>query len=354
MRSFRAALCVAVLALCGAALPLSSANAGEAGPRYRDTVRGGIASAANSVITCGDAVVPGAAACSDIQAGGAGRGGEYATAYIDVDDDPNTYNSSRAELRLPPGAEVAYARLYWGGNIRVGEQKPRQDNGRVLFAEPGGSYKEVRADDADVLPVEAPGYEGFVASAEVTDLIRHHAAGTYTVGQVNVAMGHSETGGWGGWALVVAYEDADEPLRELAVLDGFPAFDEGRQAVEATLRGLRVAPGGAGSLGVVAFGGDRGQTGDAVTVRGDEGSTVRLSDAVNPAFDVMNSTISGYGQPVAQGREPAHVTTLSFDADVFDLGEALAEGPGRLRVGFTSGDDAYQLGALFLQAEARR
>jgi hypothetical protein len=351
MRSIRAALCVAILALCGAALPYG-AHAADAEPRYRATVRGGLAVAANSVITCGDAAVPEAAPCADTQAGGGGRGGEYAMDYIDVDDDANTYNSSRAELRLPDGAQVAYARLYWGANIRVGEQKPPEDSGRVLVAEPGGRYKEVLAESSEVHAVEAPGYQSFVASAEVTDLVRYSQPGAYTVGQVNVAMGHSETGGWGGWALVVAYEDADEPLRELAVLDGLPVLDGAAPAAELTVDGLRIAPGAAGGLGVVAFGGDRGQDGDGVTVRADGGPGVELGDGANPASDVMNSTISGGGEPVAEGREPAYANTLGFDADVLDIGEALGEGPGELRVRFTSGRDTYQLGVVFLQAEA--
>ncbi|MGP3967805.1 DUF3344 domain-containing protein [Streptomyces sp. 6N223] len=363
MRSIRAALCVAVLVLCGAALP-HHANAypdvyaqpdadADAEPRYRETVHGGVAVAANSVITCGDPAVPDAAPCADTQAGGVGRGGEYAMDYIDVDDDRNTYNSSRAELRLPAGAEVAYARLYWGANIRVGEQKPPEDNARVLIAEPGGAYKEVVAESAEVHAIEAPGYQSFVASAEVTDLVRYSSPGAYTVGQVNVAMGHSETGGWGGWALVVAYEDADEPLRELAILDGLPALDGSGRAAEVTVDGLRIAPDAAGGLGVVAFGGDRGQAGDGVTVRPDGGEDVELGDAANPAYDVMNSTISGGGEPVAEGREPAHANTLGFDADVLDLGAALTGGPEELRLRFTSGRDAYQLGAVFLQADAR-
>lgn len=349
MRSLQAALCVALLALCGALAP-QPATADVAGQehriRYQDTVHGGFATAANSVVTCGEATAPDAAPCEEAQAGGPGRGADYTVAYVDVDDDENTYNSSRAELRLPPGAEVVYARLYWGANIRVGEQKPRQDNNRVLFAEPNGRYKEVLAADGDVVSVRTDGYESFVASAEVTDLMRHVGSGTYTVGQVNAASGSSPAGGWGGWALVVAYEDADEPLRDLALLDGFPALTAGQPALAVDVEEPRVTPESSARLGLVAFGGDRGRAGDAVTVLG----AGPLSDAANPANDVMNSTISDRGAQLTAGREPAYRNTLGLDADVLDLDPAPREGPLRLR--FSAGGDPYQLGAVFLQADA--
>ena len=119
---------------------------------------------------------------------------------------------------------MTYARLYWGGNLRVGEQKPPKDNGRVLIAEPGGAYKEVLADTV-VGHRAAHGADAFQASADVTQLVRDSGQGLYTVAQVNVAKGRSAAGAWGGWTLVVAYENPAEPLRDLSVWDGFDALD---------------------------------------------------------------------------------------------------------------------------------
>jgi hypothetical protein len=116
--------------------------------------------------------------------------------YIDVDNDPNTCNSSRAELRLPEGAEVTYARLYWGGNLRIGEQKPPRDSRRVLIAEPGGAYKAVLADSVIGHRV-ARGADAFQASADVTKPVRTSGSGLYTVAQANVARGRSSAAGPG-------------------------------------------------------------------------------------------------------------------------------------------------------------
>ncbi|MDT0318145.1 DUF3344 domain-containing protein [Streptomyces millisiae] len=335
--------------------PLASAAAGEASSipfaeRYHAVQHGGVVRAANSAITCGRAVLDTAPTCEDAQGGAAALGGQYEMAYIDVDSDPNTYNSSRAELRLPPGSRVTHARLYWGANIRVGEHKPPEDNGRVLIAEPGGQYKELLADSV-IGHRDTGDQAAFFASADVTELVRWSRPGDWTVAQINVAMGHSAAGGWGGWTLVVAYENPAEPLREITLWDGFVPVDGDGAVADVRIPELAAAAGGHGSLGVVAGGGDPGRSGDTVTVRADDGRAALLGDDANPVGDVMNSTIADHGRAATQ-REPAHANTLGFDSDVLDVSDALADGAGALDVRFGSAEHDYQLGAVFLQVDA--
>lgn len=325
--------------------------------RYHAVQHGGIARAANSAITCRTPEVAKAATCASVQKGGRGVNSDYEMFYVDEDDDPNTYNSSRAHLALPANSRVTYARLYWGGNLRVGEQKPPKDNGRVLIAEPGGRYKEVLA-DTRTAHRDAAGADAFQASADITPLVRHSRSGLWTVAQVNVAMGHSEVGAWGGWTLVVAYENSAEPLRQLALWDGFETLDATRTRQEVTLAGLRIPARAKGTAGFVAYDGDRGATGDALNVRTDEGKPHSLHDATNPAADVMNSTIGNPG-PAVQ-RQPAHLNTLGYDSDVVDISSALVSGTTSLSFRFetekpgTSDNPGYFLGVLFVQADTRR
>lgn len=270
--------------------------------------------------------------------------------YIDVDRDPNTYNSSRGEVRVPPGARVSYARLYWGGNLRVGEQKPPKDNGRVLIAEPGGAYKEVLADTVVGHRV-ARGADAFQASADVTELVRSSGSGLYTVAQVNVAMGRSAAGAWGGWTLMVAYENAAEPLRHLAMWDGFDALARGG--------GQRVGPvtmtlpeRARGTVGLVAYDGDRGNRGDSLTVSTGRGPAVPLGNAANPRDDVLNSTISEPAA-LATGRTPAYSNTLGYDSDVLELGDEIRRGGDQLAFRIVSQRDAAWVGALFVAVDAK-
>ncbi|MEV6314906.1 DUF3344 domain-containing protein [Streptomyces sp. NPDC051776] len=358
-RGGRYALCALSAVAVAVALPQSVAvpaeNEASQVPfveRYRAVQHGGIVRAANASVTCESAVTKTSASCAQVQKGGAGRNNNYEMTYVDVDKDPNTYNSSRAELRLPKNANVTYARLYWGGNLLAGEQKPSKDNGRVLLAEPGGDYKEVRA-DTTMGHRTAEGADAYAASADVTEIVRYSGPGAFTVGQVNSAKGHSSPGTYGGWTLVVAYSDPSSPLRTLSVWDGFQTVNADRPDYFLELEELNVPAKGKGSLGLVAYDGDRGLGSNALGVAADEGKPVMLRDTANPADDAMNSTISTNGKTAA-GRQPAHVNTLGYDSDVFDVTSAFKTGAEDLTVGFGTNKDGYHLGALFLQADARR
>ncbi|WP_251073079.1 DUF3344 domain-containing protein [Streptomyces sp. ISL-43] len=323
--------------------------------RYQAVQHGGLVRASNSSIGCRKEESSQAEPCAAVNKGAAGANSDYEMFYDEVDKDPDTYNSTRAELKVPQAAKVSYARLYWGGNLRVGEQKPPEDNGRVLVAEPGGAYKEVLADTVIGHRSDAAG-DAYQASADVTPLVRKGGAGMWTVAQLNIAMGHSDMGAWGGWTLVVAYEHPQEPVRRVSIWDGFEGLAEGAgeaagETVEIT--GLDAGPGASGRAGFVAYDGDRGTLGDSLTVTADSGRRISLSDGENPFNDVMNSTITEFGHH-SFVRQPEHLNNLGYDADVFDLSPALSGGARSLTFGFTGESQGQFLGVLFVQTDARR
>jgi hypothetical protein len=318
--------------------------------RYHAVQHGGIASAANSSITCRSAV-GNAASCGSVQKGAAGRNSDYKMFYSDIDRDPNTYNSTRATLRMPKNSRVSYARLYWGGNLRVGEVKPAKDNGRVLIAEPGGEYRAVRADTVHKQR-RADGADAYQASANVTSLVRGSGPGKYTVAQLNVAMGHSKAGAWGGWTMVVAYENSKSPRRQLSVWDGLVSSGAHSRGLPVASRGMNFPANSKGSVGVVGYDGDRGSAGESFTLAANKRAGTRLSNSANPADDTFNSTITDRGNQVS-GRSPAHRNTLGYDSDIFDARQALRPGGNRLMFRFAPGRDDYLLGALFAQVGTR-
>ncbi|WUN80970.1 DUF3344 domain-containing protein [Streptomyces erythrochromogenes] len=320
--------------------------------RYQAVQHGGLVRASNSGISCRKEESPQAEPCAEVKRGAAGVNSEFEMFYSEVDKDPDTYNSTRAELKVPQGAKVSYARLYWGGNLRVGEQKPPQDNGRVLVAEPGGAYKEVLADTVMGHRTDA-GSDAYQASADVTPLVRKGGAGMWTVSQLNIAMGHSEVGAWGGWTLVVAYEHPQEPLRRISLWDGFESLAARAGDGTVEIEGVDAPAGSAGRAGVVAYDGDRGTLGDSLTVTAASGRRVSLSDGENPFNDVMNSTITEFGGQ-SFVRQPDHMNNLGYDADVFDLSPALSGGARSLRFRFTGESQGHFLGVLFVQTDARR
>ncbi|MDT9684863.1 DUF3344 domain-containing protein [Streptomyces sp. TRM76323] len=357
----RGIVCVLFCAALAAALPAAAAPPMKEQPRipfaqrYYKLQHGGLVRAANSAITCRKSAANDWAAeipCLSARGGkGDAANHRYDMFYTDVDDDPNTFNSSRAELVLPKNAQVTYARLYWGGNLRVGEQKPPKDNGRVLVAEPGGSYKDVLADSV-IGHRTANGADAFQATADVTELVRNSGPGMYTVAQVNVAMGRSAVGAWGGWTLVVAYAKKDAPLRHLSLWDGFETLAEGRRSFRVETGRMRVPMGGSGRLGMITYDGDRDIAGDSVAFEPHPRRTVPLTDSANAPDGALNSTITDFGEARIR-REPDHRNTLGYDSDVIDLSPALRRGASDTAVRIGAARDYLWLGALFVEADAR-
>ena len=269
------------------------------------------------------------------------------------DADPNvTLNSSSATLTLPPGAEVRFAGLYWAGTTATGisgstpAPHPENEN-KVMFKVPGASaYTQVMATQVDTLSSST--FSGFYQSfLDVTGQVQQAGNGTYDVGDIQAASGQRA---WAGWSLVVAYRDPAEPLRDLTIWDGFQSVGSGA-SVSIPVSGFKTPLTGTvkTDLGFVAWEGDRGITGDrgsiTDTTPGHAGAAHQLSDAVNPATNLFNSSISRHGVETTT-RSPSYSNTLGVDEDVFDVGSTLGNGATSASISLTSTGDVYAPGAV--------
>jgi uncharacterized repeat protein (TIGR01451 family) len=319
-------------ALC-TVLPLAVANAAERPfePRFSTNVNGQITSAANALLQCPNDTVDGGlnAQCNQARAGtNARNNNSMDMRMIDVDSDPSTFNSSRADLALPSGYEVLFAGLYWtadtsrgdvikGTNGFVGAPSAAPNAaalGQVLFTVPGAaSSTAVTASSLDQATSKEYG-----AFADVTALVRSAGPGTYTVANVQAGTGGNRGGGW---TLLVAYADADEPLRNLAVSDGFLKV-AGQALVSIPLSGFKTPSGGAvkTEVGVTAYEGDAGATGDYLTL-----DDQRLVDAVHPDNNTENSTIASLGSLVTT-KSPDWKNQLGYDSSFFAADGILGNG----------------------------
>ncbi len=330
----RAILLVAVVL---AAVAAGGASAAPFAPRVSLDVHGDVTMAANTVLTC-PAADP---ACAAAQAGGAGQNNGFAMTRVDADGDPTTFDSSRATLDLPAGAIVRFAGLYWGARLDGGPgggpaPDPSSAN-RVRLAAPGSAYVAVAGATTGTGTVA--GGAGYQAFADVTALVGAGGAGSYSVANVQAGTGR---GAWGGWALVVAYEDPGLPLRNLTVSDGYQPVIAGRPPVTVPITGITAPAGGTVSarVGVVAYEGDRGYTGDAVRLDG-----VLLSGALNPANDFMRGEISLLGVDPGR-RAPDYANQLGLDASVVDAAGVLPNGATGATVSLATTGDDYALGVL--------
>ena len=119
--------------------------------------------------------------------------------------------------------------------------------------------------------------------------------------------------------LVIVYEDALAPMRNLTLFDGLAMItgSGNNNVVDVPISGFLTPPLGPVDLqlGVVAFDGDRGEDGDQLGFNG-TGAVEYISDATHELNNAFNSTHSTNGT-MNPWRQPAFNNTLGHDANVF-------------------------------------
>ncbi|MDR1007744.1 MAG: hypothetical protein LBL65_04170 [Campylobacteraceae bacterium] len=171
--------------------------------------------------------------------------------YLDMDSDPSTYNSVMARLSTPAGSKVVWAGLFWTGMVDRNSPKwfkrhqapyrsytdknTYEDNSfgveKILLKIPGsGSYQDVYAQE--LIYVNGDGAAMFGAYKDITSVINAQSAdGEYWVANFRGSAGLNEIGNYGGWSMVIIYEeDPENPdiegiFRNLSVFNGFGRVD---------------------------------------------------------------------------------------------------------------------------------
>jgi large repetitive protein len=322
-------------------LTRASADVRQMPKRYTATVRGDMRLVGNTLLTCKQ--TPGyAASCSGAQNGsGDGINDKFNMVYVDVDGDPATFNASRATLEVPNGAQVAFAGLYWGGNLTAGingQSAPAPANATsVLLKAPGGAYVPISG--VLVGTDETTGQSRtYAAFADVTALVRQ--SGEYWVGNVQAGTGVRDDAGasgglFAGWGLVVVYRDNRLPLRSFNVWDAYFRVAEnttGQVRVDdfiTPLNGQFRA-----QIGTIVFEGDRGLPGDSLRLE-----SSLISNGLSSQSNVFNGTVSALGAEVP--RFPAYVNQLGIDVDTFDASAVLANGATTAQITLPTTADNY-------------
>src|SRR5262249_19602256 len=119
-------------------------------------------------------------------------------------------------------------------------------------------------------------------------------------------------GSYAGWSLVVAYSAPGDPARNLTVFNGFAVQASTDPALNIPISGFDAPSSGVvnAKVGVVAYEGDLGTTGDSMALNGKQ-----LSDAVPPANNFFNAGISNLGV-LQTAKNPNYVNQMGFDAKV--------------------------------------
>ncbi|MBK7374550.1 MAG: T9SS type A sorting domain-containing protein [Chitinophagaceae bacterium] len=256
--------------------------------------------------------------------------------YFDMKLDGNTvnatFNSSSADLVMPSGTNtVRFARLYWGGRIDGGTGGSGNINLRTVKIRKGisGAYTNITAPvsqvDKSLITGSDSAYQSYI---DLTAFVNSNGAGTYTVADITVAVGSASGGGnYGGWAMVVVYENQTVSYSSVRVYDGFiQVFSGGSPTSQSILLTGLNAPGSPvlpsdAYMSTVSWEGDANlaaagsnPNGDYIKVNGNV-----VSNTVNPGTNFWNGTISKNGSHVST-KNPNFLNQMGIDIDEQEVG----------------------------------
>jgi len=253
--------------------------------------------------------------------------------------------ASIAVLELPEGASVTRAELYWSAQTGEG------DAAGATFGR-GEAAASVSA--ARTSPSGADGDDYYQSVADVTALVQELGRGPYRLSGIDAAspVGLEDTTYYAGWWLVVFYALESEPVRHLALYDGFGFVTELAPS-SATLTGFEVPLDDAdGKLAVVAFDGDATADGDQLRFgpRAPLGAAARL-EASNNFFDSSRRDVTGepFSPTGDRPRASGDAGSMSgVDLHVVDVGARLEPGQTTAEVLATTTADRFFLSGLVL------
>src|SRR5690606_31030781 len=226
---------------------------------------------------------------------------------------------SSATLTLTPGQTVVAAYLYWAGsgagvfNVKL--------NGIDITAERTFSTN---------LFYNGFNHLFFGAFADVTDIVQTTGNGTYTFSDIDlngVIQPYCISGlNFGGWSIVVIYEDPVFINNLVNVYDGFEMVGSTNTSLDIQLQGINVIDPQGGKLGFLAWEGDNGI---AVNETLFINNNIISNPPLNPADNVFNGTNSFTGAS----------DLYNMDLDFFDISTYVNPGDTTLDIQLTSNQD---------------
>jgi len=191
----------------------------------------------------------------------------------------NPGETASDDLQLDTDQSVIAAYLYWSSNFSLGDREVTL-NGELIESDKGFTDT-----------FGAFSFSGAVA--DVTTEVQTQGNTTYTVD--DLALDRTANNGcstsYGGWVMIVVYEDLDLPLNSVNIYDGFLGIttNNGRPPITINITDLLIANDIGSFLGIVAWEGDGslgGPTFDEVV----EFNGNALSNSLNPNDNLFNET----------------------------------------------------------------
>lgn len=235
---------------------------------------------------------------------------------------------------IPAGSSIVGAYLYFVGDGDTPDYT-------ITFNGTGLTASQQYSDALEFPTGSGIFYKYFGGFVDVTAYVTGN--GSYSFGGLSVqnvddAGGPNYCSNWGvvvGWALVVVYQNASEPLRVINVFDGLQHFYGSSITLNPGNFKIPTSPIN-GKMAVIVWGGDpdiQGTlNGDSETLQFNGNS---LTDALDPANNIYNSTINTLGLS----------NTWGVDVDTYDVSSYLAAGNTSATTFYSTGQDDNYLTA---------
>lgn len=280
---------------------------------------------------------------------------------VDADSNPATSNSSSATLQLstenganPSCSDIIYAGLYWTG--RTDLYVPDSLKRMIKIKGPGMSvYTSRMASSSDIW---FPGNDNmFAAYTEVTDLVQLCGLGEYWVADMALTSGiGGNTGYYGGWGMVIIYENSLMKWRDVTLFDGY-AYVAGNISAyyDLPVTGFNTTQSGPVNmkLGLIAGEGDLPITGDYFQIIDHTNTNwVTLSHGGNYTNDFFNSSIYTGGNL----RNPNLANNTGMDISMFSIpntnNSIITNNQSSTTFRYGSTQDTYIIFAIGMAVEA--
>ena len=222
------------------------------------------------------------------------------------------------------------------------------------------SYTTISANDASFtqniyFPTTTDGYM-YSAYAEITDYVQEHGIGEYFVADIALREGNGgSTGYYGGWGLVVVYENSKMNWRDITIFDGHAYVASGAGYGEVPVSGFNTVQSGNVNMkiGLMAGEGDYGISGDYFEIQDHTSSNwIPLSHGGNSITNFFNSSIFTGGND----RNPNLTNNTGLDIAMFNISNpnnsVLTNNQKSTKFRYYSNQDAYVIFNITIAVDA--
>lgn len=249
--------------------------------------------------------------------------------------------TSSATLQLEPDDNVIAAYLYWAGSGN-GDYNVLL-NGQDITAQRQFLATRTAFELVDgVSTLVSRNY--FSAFADITTQVQTEGSTTYTLSDFDLTDIINENEdlfcrnatNFGGWAIVVVYENTDFPLNQINLYDGYEFVP---QSIDITLPSLNVIDNEGAKIGFLAWEGDVQLATETLSING----SVLSNPPLNPANNAFNGTNS--------------VTEMSglfnMDLDIYNIQNNIQIGDETAEISLTSTQDLVLINAIITKLNSQ-